>query len=228
MDHYEEIKDYLIKECNANYFLSCMEENESENLHMHIFVQFPKQRRLSTQKCYHAHIIECKGTEQDNIDYLTKIKRAYKIDNIIDEFGTCRFGTGKNQYTMKASTLMSLPFEEVDANQYKTWQSLQGFESKTVDDLYKPDVKIYYVWGPSGSGKSKYVFDKLKESGQKVDRVKFCNGFWQGVNTFNMPETCWYDEFRSSEMPAKEFINFLKIIFTENFRRCRINLKCAS
>ena len=175
---------------------------------MHIFVQFPKQRRLSPQKCCHAHIVECRGTEQENIDYLTKIKRAYQVNNIIDEYGTCRFGIGKNQHTMKAPELMKLPFEEVDANQYKTWQALQGFESMTKAECYKPDVKIYYIYGPSGSGKSKFVFDLLEDD-ERFDRVKFCNGFWQGVNTFNMPETCWYDEFRSSEMPAKEFINFI-------------------
>lgn len=209
MDHYEEIRDYLLEELGANYFVSSIEENEQENLHMHIFVQFPKCTRISYKKCFGAHVEECFASEKANINYTTKYKRFYGIDNVIDEYGTCRFGLGQNQHTMKAMDLMNLPFEEVEANQYKTWQALQGFESKTVDEIYKPDVKIYYVWGPSGCGKSKFVFDKLKDSGQKVDRVKYCNGFWQGVNPFNMPEAAWYDEFRSSSMPAYEFINFI-------------------
>ena len=208
MNGYEDTLDYL-KERGCNYYISCWEENKKEELHIHIYAQFPKAIRLSPVKCHKAHIDLCRGDEQSNIDYVSKMKDAFKIDNILDEYGTLRKGVGKNQHTMMALELKNLPIEEVEASQYKTWQSLQGFESKTAQEVYKPDVKIYYIWGPSGCGKSKYVFDKLVESGSKVDRVKFCNGFWQGVNPFNMPETAWYDEFRSSSMPAYEFINFV-------------------
>lgn len=206
LEGYESTLEYL-KERGCNYYISCWEENKKEELHIHIYVQFPKQVTLSTTKCHKAHIDVCRGDEQSNVDYVSKIKNTFDVNNILDEYGTLRRGVGKNQHTMLASELMTVPFEEVDASQYKTWQSLQGFNSKTGNELYKPDVKIYYIWGPSGCGKSKYVFDKVKDI--RVDRVKFCNGFWQGVNPFNMPETAWYDEFRSSSMPAYEFINFI-------------------
>lgn len=208
MDHYEKLRDYLIEERKCNYLLSCIEENSSEELHIHIYVQFPKQIKLYTNKCYKAHIEICRGDEEQNIAYITKIKTAYKVDNILDEYGTLRLGCGKNQHSMMARELMEKAFDEVEAHDYNTWQQLQGFNSLTKNDCYKPDIEVYYIWGESGSGKSKYVFNHLQDD-EEFDRVKFCNGFWQGVNVFKEVETCWYDEFRSSSMPAYEFINFV-------------------
>lgn len=208
LENYERVKDYLIEERKCNYFISCLEENKREELHIHIYVQFPKQVRLSTVKCCKAHIEVCKGDEEQNVAYITKIKTAYKIDNILDEYGTLRLGCGKNQHTVLAYELKEKAFPEVEAKDYNTWQQLQGFDSLTKNDCYKPDIEVYFIYGPSGTGKSKFVFDHLEDD-EQFDRVKFCNGFWQGVNVFNQPEVAWYDEFRSSHMPASEFINFI-------------------
>lgn len=207
MSGYEETLDYL-KARGCNYYISCLEENSSEELHIHIYVQFPKQIRLSIGKCHHSHIDICRGTEQDNINYVTKMRTAYGTNNILEEYGTLRQGVGKNQHSMMASELMEKGFEEVEAHEYNTWQQLQGFNSLKKNDCYKPDIEVYYIWGESGTGKSKYVFDHLGDD-EEFDRVKFCNGFWQGVNVFKSVETAWYDEFRSSSMPAYEFINFI-------------------
>lgn len=204
---YENTIEYL-KERGCNYLISCLEENSKEELHIHIYVQFPKCVRLSPTKCYKSHIDVCRGTEEDNVNYVKKMYTTFGVHNILEEYGTLRKGAGGNQHTVLASELKETGFEEVLAKDYNTWQGLQGFDSLTKKDCYKPDIKVHYIYGPSGCGKSKYVFDHLEED-EQFDRVKFCNGFWQGVNCFNMPETCWYDEFRSSSMPAYEFINFI-------------------
>lgn len=207
MSGYEDTIDYL-KKRKCNYFISCLEENKREKLHIHIYVQFPNQVKLAYSKCSHADVRVCKGTEDQNVAYVSKIKRAYGVDNILEEYGTIRHGCGKNQHTLMASELKELPFDEVPANQYRTWQSLQGFDSMTKNEMYKPDVKVWFVYGPSGAGKTKWVFDHLEDD-EKYDPVKFDGRFWQSVNVINQPETAWYEEFRSSQMPAYEFIMFI-------------------
>lgn len=207
MEGYENTIDYL-KERGCNYLISCLEENKKEELHIHIYVQFPKQVRLSPTKCHKSHIDVCRGTEEDNINYVKKIATTFGVRNILEEYGTLRKGVGTNQHTVLACELKEKAFPEVEAKDYNTWQQLQGFDSLTKNSCYKPDTEVYYIYGPSGTGKSKFVFDQLEDD-EQFDRVKFCNGFWHGVNVFNQPEVAWYDEFRSSHMQASEFINFI-------------------
>ena len=94
--------------------------------------------------------------------------------------------------------------DEVPVMQYKTWKSLPRHLTKK--DIYKPDIEVYYIWGESGKGKSKYVYDNLGDD-EIFDRVKHINGFWHNVS--DSCDIAWYDEFRDSQMPASEFINFI-------------------
>ena len=208
LKYYEYVRDYLY-ERGCNYLLSCIEENKNGILHIHIYVQFRECVRLSVIRCHGAHIEVCKGSEDDNIAYVSKIKREYGIDNIIDEYGEVRYGIGRNQYSL-VSELQKVPFSEVKISEYNVWQQLQGLESLDVREFYKPDVEVFYIWGESGVGKTRKVFNLiLQEDDKKCDRVKYINGYWHGVNVHQMPNIAWYDEFRSSSMPASEFINFV-------------------
>lgn len=211
MGHYEDIKEYLVEELKSNYFLSVMEENSSEELHMHIFVQYPRYVRLSYRKCCGAFVAKCKGTPEENYDYLTKIQRMYRVNVIVDEIGTMRTETRPHEGELTAMELKELPLEEVKATEYNVWCNLQGRDSMCMTDIYKPDVEVWYFYGESGSGKSKAVFDKIvNELGNpKIDYVKFDGNFWQGVNDVNMPEICVYDEFRDSHMKVSEFLHFI-------------------
>lgn len=76
-----------------------------------------------------------------------------------------------------------------------------------VDDVYKQDLKVYYIFGPSGVGKSKLAKQIIRERNSgKCVQVKYCNGFWINPGESN---AAWYDDFRDSHMPASEFINFI-------------------
>ena len=136
---------------------------------------------------------------------LTKIKRAYNTNNIIDEIGTIRLNEFKSNL---AISLMEKELEEVETKEFKTWKEVKTIKSFTKKDIYKPQVEVTYIYGESGIGKSKKVFEMLEED-EKFDRVKFSNGFWIGVNQMLPVKTCWYDDFRDSQMPAVEFINFI-------------------
>lgn len=204
MLHYEEIKEYLLG-FEPNYFYSCIEENKRGSLHMHIYVQFTRCVRLSTKKTHGAHIELCKGTPQENKNYIDKIKRAYNTNNIIDEMGAIRLRGIRSNL---AISLMEKELEEVETKEFKTWKEVKTIKSFTKKDVYKPNIEVIYIYGESGAGKSKKVFEMLGED-ESFDKVKFTNGFWIGVNQLIPVRTCWYDDFRDSQMPAVEFINFI-------------------
>lgn len=206
MDGYEKTLEYL-RERGCNYYISCLEENSSEELHIHIYVQFPKQVRLSPVKCYKAHIDVCRGSEEQNVNYIKKMQE-FGINNTLDEYGEIRKTSGVKQQTLTTVELRDMPFSSISWYQYRTWESLQKTRKVRKEELVKLDVKVYYVWGESGLGKTKYVYDHLPD-GIEVDYVKHLNGFWHNVTEIDPPETCWYDEFRDSHMPASEFINFI-------------------
>lgn len=217
LDKYEEIKEYLMG-LEPNYFYSCIEENKRGSLHIHIYVQYPTQKRLSTRRTHGAHIEICKGSPQDNKDYIDKIKREFQVNNILEEQGVMRMGGIKSDMAL---SLMEMELGEVTKSDFKVWKEVHSVKSYTPRELYKPDVKVYFIWGPPKQGKSKWIFDHYPD--MKMDRVKYCNGFWQGVNTLVATEACWYDDWRDSHMPASEFINFI------DYYRNQMNVKyCPS
>lgn len=216
IEKYEEIKEYLLG-FEPNYYISCIEENKRGSLHMHIYVQYTKCIRISTKKTYGAHIEVCRGTPQQNKDYIDKIKRAYNTNNIIDEMGAIRLGGIKSNL---AISLMEKELGEVEINEFKTWKEVKTIKSFTKKEIYKPQVKVIYIYGESGVGKSRAVFDMLGDD-EKFDRVKYANGFWIGVNQMIPVKTCWYDDFRDSQMPAVEFINFTDYYINQmNIKYC--------
>lgn len=204
LEKYEDIKEYLLK-LEPNYFYSGIEENSKERPHIHIYVQFKRCVRLSTSKTHGAHIEVCKGTPQQNKDYIDNIKRFWNSNNIIDEIGEIRLLDIKSNL---AISLMEKELEEVEIKEFKTWKEVKTIKSFTKKEIYKPNIEVIYIYGESGVGKSKKVFEMLGDD-ENFDRVKFANGFWIGVNQMIPVKTCWYDDFRDSQMPAAEFINFV-------------------
>lgn len=212
LEWYEELKDYLLNEKKATYLLSCLEENSKGELHIHIYVQFNERTRLASNKCYHSHIEMCKGSTSDNQNYILKIKKAWKLNNILDEIGIPTMIANKREgikNEMLVKDLENIEYERVTIKQFKTWKEINSNRSYKKDDIYKKDVEVVFLWGESGSGKSRRVFTDFIGQDEEFDRVKFSNGFWLGVNTLHPVNICWYDDFRPSDMKPNEFINFI-------------------
>lgn len=208
MFYYEEIRDYLWKDKKASYLISCIEENKHGIFHMHIYVQFKERTRLPVSKLHGAHVESCKGSSEDNVRYIEKIKNTYNVDNTWDEMGECRDILIKKGKIKLVKDLQNVNFDDVTVSQYRVWKEVNADKVYTLKDLYKPDVEVTYIWGESCVGKSKLVYDMLGEK-CVADRVKFDGQFWDGVNTTHPTEICWYDDFRPSHMKPSEFINFI-------------------
>ena len=202
-ENYEEVKSYLTKLKQFRYLISCKEYAPTTGKeHIHIYVQFLNSQKLNVKKCKGAHIEKCFGTPEQNKAYIEK-------GELIDEIGI--FGTNETSRFPTIDQVKLMSKEErnqLPISYYNTVKKINTEEDNMMDtdDIYKPDVKVYYFFGPSGIGKSKNAVEMIKKYGKKFDELKYENGFWLG---YGGSEIAFYDDWRDNHMKASEFINFI-------------------
>ena len=206
IEKYLHVKNYLMGLKNLNYFISCKEVAPSTgHEHIHIYVQFSDAQKLSIKKLEGAHVESCKGTPQQNQEYIKK------DGNIIDEWGDCR---NSGNYTIESVKKMNKQERnELPLMFYNIVEKINEEEANqlTLEDFSK-EVKVTYIWGESGVGKTQKAKELIKEWMDKsktntFNLVKYENSFWMGVS--EKSEIALYDDFRDSHMKPSEFINFI-------------------
>lgn len=203
VEHYDVVKEYLMSRKSFKYLLSCKETAPSTgHEHIHIYVYFSNAVRLSQTKVKNAHTEVCRGSNEQNIKYIRK------NGDIIDEIGQ-QPAQGVSSNDTVGELMITEDPSALPARLFRTWRDITLWnQSMTKARVYKPGVKVFYIWGDSGVGKTKYAMDQLKED-EPFDRVKYCNGFWTGVSMDESVRVAIYDDFRSSDMKPNEFINFI-------------------
>ena len=168
--------------------------------HIHCYVQFKNSISLSFKKLCGAHLDICKGSAQQNIDYIKK------NGNIIIEEGYARNPgalTVNDVKKMKKNDREDLPFVYYD----KIIQLNENEDIKIKKDEYYKKVVVYFIWGDSGVGKTKTAHSLIP--GNVFHEAKHLNGFWIGVADDENCRSVIYDDFRDSHMKPSEFINFI-------------------
>lgn len=202
IDKAGDVLNYL-RSLNPGYLLAGKEKAPSTgHLHMHVYVQFPNARRLSLKKLLGSHIEKCLGSPKQNIIYIKK-----PDTEIVAEEGAPRLN-----YMPTIKELSSMPKEEregLNANMYNIVQKINTEEKKYISpkDYYK-EVEVYWIYGESGLGKTKYAIkDMIEKNVEKFNEIKFDGTFWHGV-TEDCP-ACLYDDWRDTHMKPTELINFI-------------------
>ena len=183
-----------------------------ENKHYHAYVQYDKPKRLSLAKLHGAHVEKAYGSAQQNIDYCKCEDAKHKEKGItyilIDEEGEPKLKGGN--YTVGYLKDLDNP-EEVPANLYNVYRNIKkDFKIVKAKDFRK-SVKVYWIQGPSGAGKTNKAmeiateFEDVLDCG--TDFIKYCNGFYLG--TTKTARIAIYDDFRDSHMKPSEFINLI-------------------
>lgn len=212
---YPQLLEYLTSLNTLKYLLSCEEIAPSTgHEHIHIFVAFSNLIKLSIKKCCGAHIEKCLGSVQQNIDYIRKDGK------ILDEIGEVPRERG-GSHTVSQLASIENP-DDIEWREYNTWKKIRDEKANDIKitDWYKPDIKVTYIWGDSGVGKSKYARDKCIEEGiDTVNIVKHSGDFWIGVGN---AKCAIYDDFRPSDMKPSEFINFI------DYNKHTLNIKGGS
>lgn len=216
INKYDNLKEYIIHLKNNNYFISCKEIAPTTNHeHIHIYAQFDKPVRLGITKLCGAHVENCRGSPQQNVEYIKK------DGNILDEIGTLKPVGNPTIRDIKSMTKDEI--DELPWNMYNTAMKIKKeHTSIKISDIYKPNIKVIYLYGESGAGKTlsalKYLMEKYGDV--EIDQVKHEGEFWLGVS-----ENCkiaLYDDFRDSHMKPSEFINFI------DYNKHHLNVKGGS
>lgn len=228
---HDKVVDYLqgLKLCD--YGLSCWEIcPTTKRKHWHIYVHFKNSAGLSAKKCFNAHLELVRGTVDDNIHYIKKTGRhkdAWNDDPAnhqnLTEWGTIPTERGGG---LTGAALMEMSTREVIEYDPRCHQAHLRARELLINppeidiDDWKKDVKVFYIQGPSGIGKTERAKDIVRErypQGQRfISELKYENNFWMGTaNT----KVAMYDDWRSSHMKASEFINFI------DYNKHNLNIK---
>lgn len=211
VEKYDELKKYLTSLESMTYLISCKEIAPTTwHEHIHIFVCFKNAIKLSLKKCEGAHIEYCKGSVQQNIDYVKKDGK------IIDEIGEVPRERG-GSHTVKELSEIDSP-DEIDWKEYNTWrrineekrkeESFMKMLSEIKEDKIKGPEVIYFT-GDSGIGKTysayKYALNKYEE--KDIGKITFNEGFADIVNPKAKCLVC--EEFRPSDLKASKLLEFM-------------------
>ena len=206
IEKYKDLIEYIKHFKQLTYYISCKEKAPTTgHEHIHLYCKFKDKVTLKIDKLQGAHIEICKGSPKQNIDYIKK------DGNILEEYGT-RPTQGKINYDYFLNTKIEDILNDTSLNltQKKTILNIQNEikkkETFTKDNIYKPDFKAYYIYGPSGSGKSRYAINNILNN-VKFDLIAYDHGFYRGVT--NEAEAALFDDFRPSCMKPDEFIRLI-------------------
>ena len=218
MEHEEKIIKYFQKYKAFQYMLIC--EHDKPQIHHHMYVQLNQARVISSKYLYGAHIENCYGSAQQNVNYLRALDEKH-IRKGIKSTDIYEFGTLKERGGRRIKDILEMNDDEamnMDINQMNAIFKIKGIPKTKIEDWYK-DVKIYYLHGPSGIGKSKYAKELVKEHGyDEFTELKHTGNFWN-CGGIEITGAAIYDDFRDNHMTASEFINFIDYnIHSMNFK----------
>lgn len=197
--------DELAHFAKAAYECWCNDECKDGRKHIHQLVYFKNAISWNTiKKAYATSHIEIANNVFDCIKYISDTTKR-KTD--FQELGTRPVNT---RFKSTKELMDETNVENVPWNQINTWKKLKSDKANvlTVDD-WKKDVKVYYIQGPSGIGKTEKAKDIIRSLPvQKFNVIKYENGFYGGVSEEDVPIAV-YDDFRDSHMKASEFIHLI-------------------
>lgn len=208
-EHLDEIWVYLKHFKSCNYALCC--SHDKPELHYHIYAQFENPIKIDSRYLYGAHIEKAFGSAQQCINYCKGLDEKHQQLKIkclvVNEYGEAKEKGGrriKDIINMNDDQIL-----ELDANLYSAAMRIRGNKKTKVKEWHK-DIKVIYIWGPSGVGKSKMAEDKIIENGfDEFTEIKHVGQFWHGIGGCEIAGAAIYDDFRDSHMTASEFINFI-------------------
>lgn len=208
VEYWDELKDYVSNHPQFQYGIATLEKAPTTgHKHIHCYVQFKQPTKLSKEKTANARIDKCRGSAQQNIDYVKKTKEPEKRGEIIWEEGEPKHKGGPTIKEIK-----EMPKEEreqLPGFYFNIVNKINNEEAKdiSVDEFHK-EVKVFYLWGPSGIGKTRRAIEMIKQAGfQTFNLVKYDGNFWHGAKENG--GAALYDDFRDSHMKPSEFINFI-------------------
>lgn len=189
LNNYTDEDECIIKEFEYNYLVYGREiAPTTKTPHLQGFVTFKKSMRLSGLKTLHEkiHWIVAKGSKEQNRVYCCKEGQFF-------ESQPSKQGE-RTDLTLLADSIktkgLKKAIEENPGSFIRYHSGMTKFAESLHDDTprnFKPEV--YWIYGKSGCGKTKYVSEKEKDLWWSGVDLKW----WQG---YNNQEAVVFDDFR--------------------------------
>lgn len=202
----------------------CMSDEiglETKTYHTHLFIYAPNGVRFNTiqKRVPNCHIDYCKGTAQQNRDYVFKEgkysgtdKEDTRVDGTQLEWGEMpverqgRRNDIVDLYDMIANGMSDFqildtsPDYMLNLNQIR--QTRQVIRSEKFKNTFR-QLTTTYIWGSTGGGKTRYVMEKYGY--ENVYRV---TNYKHPFDDYRGQDVVLFDEFRSS-LPLADMLKYL-------------------
>jgi hypothetical protein len=163
----------------VKYFVAGKETGEEGTPHIQGYVMFKNTAAFSTVKGFlsRAHIEVAKGSPEQNIEYCTK--EGHFIEEGSRPMTAAKKGErGREYWEQQLKLAQENRIEECDAKlQLTHWKSLvavRDYYLKDIGNEYRPGIKNYWLYGPTGSGKSRAVRETFSDI-----YYKMANKWWE-------------------------------------------------
>ena len=224
-------KDELQHPEDAIYELSCQQKSKKGKMFYHQVLIYDKLITFNElKKLYPSARLQKRKSISSvlkTIDYIKKDTND-KITNVI-EMGKLPLeqelkdnkdinGKEKENNTKPKSKLITVKElkkikpKKLYFDEYNTWSKIHSEMNCKFDinEIHK-NVEVYYIFGPSGVGKTKKAYDIINEHKDKFEKIKFnrvsYNNCWNGVT--NKCEIALYDDFDDNSINPIEFKHFI-------------------
>lgn len=219
------------------YWCMCDEIGDEGTPHTHIYIQFNNPRSFNTIKNAFpaAHIDNCYGTPQENRNYIRKEgkyaeseKSTTNLKETFFEFGECpeEHQGARNDvvvlYDLVKDGATDYEIIEANPNFISRLDTTEKVRQILRDEQFKNqfrDMTVSYIYGLTGSGKTRYVMDKYGYT--NVYRVTDYSHPFDG---YKGQDVVVFEEFRSS-LRIQDMLNYLDGYPLE--LPCRYNNKIA-
>lgn len=228
-----------IVSCLQSVFYWCMadEVGEEGTYHTHVFLCSNSGIRFSTIKKHFegGHFERCKGTAQENRDYVSKSGKWEKdkkgetsIPGTFYESGEIppeRKGSKisfEDVYDLLASGLTTMEVVEECPSLILQMDKIEFARQAFLREKYKTtrrELEVIYIYGASRTGKTRSVMDKYG-----YDKVYRVTDYKHPFDNYNGQDVIIFEEFRSS-LSLSEMLNYLDNYPVE--LRCRYSNKQA-
>ena len=205
---------------STTYYCIATEIGEQGTPHIHIFICFSSPVRFSTIKKRFpaAHIDTCKGTAQENRDYVAKEgkwKSTVKSETSTGDF--IEFGTCPDEKQGKRNDIVNLyaqikagatDFELLESNPQN--MRLLSCIEHTRQTIAKENVKnsfrnlnVTYIFGATGVGKTRYVMESFGY--ENVFRV---TDYKHPFDNYSGQDIICFDEYYEG-IPIRDMLKYL-------------------